>query len=105
MKENISKHISYEEGVRSNTAKREGINNEPNKATLKRMKLVAEKCFEPVREKHGKPLRINSFYRSPELNKAVRGSKTSQHMKGEAIAFTSGDKKTNRLLYNWMKDN
>ena len=101
----ISKHISYNEGVVSNTAKREGIDNTPNKTVLKRMALVAEKCFEPIREKHGRPLRINSFYRSPELNKAVGGSKTSQHMSGEAIDFTSGSKRENKILYNWMRDN
>ena len=49
------------------------------------MKLIAEKVFEPLREHVKGPVKINSFYRSPELNVAIGGSKKSQHCKGQAI--------------------
>lgn len=81
---NISKHITLDEATKSNTAIRKGIANNPSNETIERMKLVAEKCFEPLREKLG-PIRISSFYRSIELNKSIGGSKTSQHCLGEAI--------------------
>ena len=105
MKENISKHISYKEATFSNTAKARKIDNTPDADTLVRMKLVSEKCFEPLREWYGKPIKINSFYRSPKLNTAVGGAKNSQHVKGEAIDLTAGSVEENRKLYNWICEN
>ena len=83
--ENISKHISYKEATRSNTAIRRGIENIPDVEELENMKLIAEKVFEPLRKWVGGPIKINSFYRSPELNVAIGGSKKSQHCHGQAI--------------------
>ena len=83
--ENISKHISYKEATRSNTALRRGIENIPDVEELENMKLIAEKVFEPLRKWVGGPIKINSFYRSPELNVAIGGSKKSQHCHGQAI--------------------
>lgn len=105
MKENISEHISYLEATNSQTALKLGINNNPDEATLERMKLVAKECFEKVRAFYGKPIKVNSFYRSPELNKAVKGSKTSQHVKGEAIDLSAGSKEQNKILFDWMRLN
>ena len=49
------------------------------------MKEIAEQVFEPLREWVGGPIRINSFYRGPALNKAIGGSTSSQHCKGQAM--------------------
>jgi len=102
----ISKHISYKEGVYSNTATRRGIDNAPNEEQLKNMKLIADKVFEPLRKWVGGPIKINSFFRSPELNTAIGGSSKSQHCKGQAIDIddTFG-KATNAEMYNWIKEN
>ena len=81
----ISKHISYKEATRSNTALRRGIENIPDVEELENMKLIAEKVFEPLRKWVGGPIKVNSFYRSPELNVAIGGSKKSQHCHGQAI--------------------
>jgi len=102
---NISKHITYEEGVYSFKASQLGLINIPNSTEFKAMKLVAEKCFEPTREWYGKAIKINSFFRSPEVNKAVNGSSTSDHMKGCSIDLTAGSKSENLKLFNWMKAN
>lgn len=102
---NISKHITLHEATQSPTALRMGINNTPDTQTLDRMKLVAEKCFEPLREWYGKPISVNSFYRCPELNAAVKGSVTSQHVKGEAIDLSAGSKAENKKLFEWLKSN
>ena len=102
---NISKHITYLEATHSDTAKAKGISNVPNDVQLASMRLVAEKCFEPLREWYGKPIRINSFFRSVELNKAVKGSKTSDHVKGMAIDLDAGSNAENLKLFNWLKDN
>ena len=81
----ISKHISNKEGVYSNTAIRRGIDNTPGEYELQNMELLAKNVFEPLREYVGKPIKINSFYRSVELNKAIGGSSKSQHCEGRAI--------------------
>ena len=83
--ENISKHITYAEAIHSNTAKRKGIDNTPNPTQLENMKITAEKVFEPLRSWVGGPIKVNSFFRSPELNTAIGGVPSSQHCKGQAI--------------------
>ena len=103
--EKISKHISYEEGVRSITALRLGLNNDPSDDHLQNMKLLSEKIFEPLRTYVGGPIRINSFYRGPELNKAIGGSRKSQHCHGQAMDIddTYGVM-SNSTMFNWIQD-
>ena len=102
----ISKHISYGEGVYSTTALRRNITNNPNEEQLENMKLIAEKIFEPLREWVGGPIKINSFFRGPELNSAIGGSTTSQHCKGQAMDIDDTfSHKTNAEMYHYIKDN
>ena len=70
------------------------------------MKIISEKIFEPLRIHVGGPIKINSFYRGPELNEAIGGSTKSQHCKGQAIDIddTFGHA-TNAEMYNWIKEN
>ena len=102
----ISKHISDKEGVYSITAMRLGLDNKPGQFLLGNMKELAEQVFEPLREWVGGLIRINSFYRSKVLNKAIGGSTTSQHCKGQAIDIDDTNcKKTNAEMYAWIKEN
>ena len=108
--EKISKHISYKEATYSNTAKFLGIKNKPKAEDIKNMKTVAEKVFEPLREWVGCPIKVNSFYRSEELNLAIKGSPTSSHLKGQAIDITSmtcekKECKSNLDMFHYIKDN
>jgi zinc D-Ala-D-Ala carboxypeptidase len=105
MKTKISKHITYHEATFSSTASRLKINNEPGEDVLNNMKLVAKMCFEPLREWYGKPIMINSFYRSPELNRAVKGAKNSDHVKGFAIDLDTPSNAENKKLFEWCKKN
>ncbi len=100
----ISNHVSYKEGVRSTTALRLGLNNEPSKEHLENMKEVSKNIFEPLRTFVNGPIRINSFYRGSELNKAIGGSRKSQHCKGQAMDIddTYGVM-SNATMYNWIK--
>ena len=102
----ISKHISYKEGTNSVTAIRRGIDNTPNDEQLDNMVLLAEKVFEPLRAWVGGPIKINSFFRCPQLNKAIGGSTKSQHCHGQAIDIddTYG-KVANSEMYNYIKNN
>lgn len=99
----ISEHISYDEAVLSLTAIRNGIDNTPNEQQLHDMQQLAENIFEPLRKLYGKPIKINSFFRSAKLNKLVGGSATSQHAKGQAIDITGGNKAENKKLFELAK--
>ena len=101
----ISKHISYKEAVYSRTATRLDINNDPDDMEVYRMSLIAEEVFEPLRAWVGGPIKINSFFRSPELNTAIGGSTKSQHCQGQAIDLddTFG-RATNAEMYDFIKE-
>jgi len=101
----ISKHISYKEAVGSNYAKQKGIKNKPNEEQVENMKLLAKEVFEPLREWVDAPIKVNSMFRSLELNTALKGSKTSSHMKGEAMDITSMGGKSNLEMFHYIKDN
>jgi zinc D-Ala-D-Ala carboxypeptidase len=106
----ISEHISEKEATKSITAIRLGIDNTPNGDVLNNMRLVAEKIFEPLRAWVGGAIKINSFYRSPDLNKAIGGSskngrQTSQHCYGKAIDIDDiYGHKTNAEMFHFIKD-
>lgn len=103
---NISKHITYLEATRSQTATKNGIENNPSEQQLVAMCILAEKVFEPLRIHVAGPVAINSFFRSVELNKKLGGSSTSQHCKGEAMDIddTYGHM-SNADMFNFIKDN
>lgn len=102
---NISEHITFEEATKSPTALRLGIKNIPNDEQLKNMEIVASTCFEPLRKWYGKPIKINSFFRCEELNAAVKGSNTSQHIQGKAIDIDAGSRVENKKIFEWCKFN
>jgi hypothetical protein len=104
----ISEHLSLAEVTRSETAKRKGVSNMPTEAHLANFKLLAEKVFEPIRNHFGSPINISSGYRSEALNKAVGGSRSSQHCSGEAIDIDmdgSANGVTNKMVFDYIKDN
>ena len=105
MSNKISKHISYKEATQSNTAIRKGIENIPDATQLKAMKALAQNVFEPVRSYFNKPIRVNSFFRSVALNKAIGGSSSSQHCKGEAIDIDATNGFTNKQIFDYIRDN
>ena len=102
----ISKHISKKEATFSATATRKGIDNTPGEYELQNMELIAEKIFEPLRKHVNGPIKINSFFRSQELNKAIGGSSKSQHCQGRAMDLddTYGYM-SNADMYKYIKDN
>lgn len=104
--ERISKHISYKEGIKSNTATRLGIKNKPDDYQITNMVNIGINVFEPLRKYVGGPIKINSFFRCEELNRAIGGSSRSQHCEGRAIDLddTFGHK-TNADMFHYIKDN
>lgn len=104
----LSNYVSYEEAIASARAKKMGIENKPSDLQLENMTIVAQKIFDPVRERFGVRIGISSFFRSEALNKVTPGSSnTSQHTTGEAMDI---DAKiyggvTNKEIFKFIKDN
>lgn len=83
----ITEHFSLGEISKSDTAIRFGIDNSVPSELMSNLKKMCEK-LEEVRALFDKPVKITSFYRSPELNTKVGGSKTSAHKDCRACDFT-----------------
>tara|TARA_R100000951_G_scaffold55094_2_gene46271 strand:- start:3104 stop:3571 length:468 start_codon:yes stop_codon:yes gene_type:complete len=99
----LSKNFVLSEITRSNTAKRLDISNEPTKEHLENMQRLISNLIQPMRDELG-PIRISSGYRNPSLNRAIGGSRSSQHCKGEAldIQFWQMGEMNNKVLYDWI---
>ena len=103
----ISPHLNLAELTRSETAKRNGIDNTPTAEHLENFKILADKVFEPIREHFKTPIFISSGYRSKELNELIKGSPTSQHCKGQAIDIDmdgGNGEVTNRMVFDFIKN-
>lgn len=98
------KYFSIKELCASNTAKLKNIDNTPTPGIEKNLEALIRNVLDPLREAWGRPITVNSGYRSPELNKAVKGSKTSHHMLGMAADITTGNKADNRRLFQLILD-
>ena len=99
----LSKNFALSEITHSNTAKRLGINNEPTEIHLQNMQHLVDNLLQPLRDDVG-PIRISSGYRNPSLNRAIGGSSSSQHCKGQAldIQFWQMGEMNNKVLYDWI---
>ena len=78
----VSKYVSYNEVIHSNTAIANNLNNEPTEEQLALIIELAKNVFDPLREHTGERIKINSVFRGPELNAKIGGSSTSQHCVG-----------------------
>lgn len=105
----LSENLSLAEVVKSNTAKRLGIDNNPTPEHLENLKLVAKHIFQPIREHFKKPINVSSGYRSKALNDATPGSSpTSQHCTGEALDLDQDEMNTgitNKMVFEFIKNN
>jgi len=99
----LSKNFTMAEFIKSDTANRLGIDNTPQGEHLENAKALFENVVQKVRDHFG-PTVLNSGYRCPELNEAVRGSKTSQHCHGEA-ADIEVPGVANGELAQWIVEN
>lgn len=97
------KYFTITELCKSNTAVQKGIDNTPNQQIIDNLKQLVLKILDPLREAYGKPIIVNSGYRSLELNKAINGAKSSQHLKGQAADITGKSKKNNKKLFELIQ--
>lgn len=91
----LSENFTLEELTHSNTAILNNIENIPNKEEIENLKELCENVLQPIRDKYGKPIYINSGYRCPTLNRKVGGVSNSQHLaqRGAAADIHSDDNK------------
>jgi len=80
---NLTENFTLEELTVSDSAVRLGLDNTPDAEVTENLQKLAE-FLEQVRTLLGKPIHVNSAYRSPEVNAHVGGKPTSQHCKGQA---------------------
>lgn len=97
----ISENFELKEFTESSTAKLKGIANSPGMQEVKAIENLVTKLLQPLREKYGKAMKINSGYRCSELNAAVGGVPTSQHVKGEAADIRTDNP---RELFNLVRN-
>lgn len=100
------KYFTIEEMIKSSTATAKRIDNTPNQTVIDSLTKLIEAVLDPLREAYGKPITVTSGYRCPVLNKAVGGSKTSDHMNGCAadIVGTPNTPKENKRLFNLIQE-
>lgn len=105
----VSSHISWADAIRSDTAKRAGILNYFTPVQLERMKVLAEKVYEPLVAHFGTPIFISSFFRTTKLNELIGGAPGSQHMANNGAAMDlDADVNpgiTNQQVFDYIKDN
>lgn len=95
----LSKNFTLAELTKTST----GIPNKPSDIEIERLKILCEKVLQPLRDKFGAPIIVNSGYRSQQVNKAVGGVPTSQHARGEAVDITAGSRVRNKRLFELAK--
>lgn len=98
------KYFTITELCKSSTATKRKIDNTPNQEIIDNLEQLVEHVLDPLREGYGKPIKVNSGYRCLALNKAVKGSKTSSHMKGLAADITVGSPTKNKQLFELAQE-
>lgn len=86
------KYFTIKELCASATAAKLGIKNEPTLQQRNNLRCLVEKVLDPIRERWGAPIIVNSGFRCPAVNKAVMGALNSQHMRGQAADIRPKDK-------------
>lgn len=98
----LSKNFTLNELTYSSTAIANKVSNIPGKLELENLKKLCNDILQPIREKCGDSIHVTSGYRSPMLNKLVGGSKTSQHVLGQAADITVYSKEGNKKLFDMI---
>ena len=100
----LSPHFSLDEMIKSQTALRKGLDNNPDTDQLEAMVSLCEHVLEPIRKHWSRPIIVSSGFRALAVNRAIGSKDTSQHAKGEAadIEIPGID---NLDLYHWAGQN
>ena len=100
----LSQNFTLAELIKSQTAERKSINNNPNEDSIENLQRLCEHVLQPVRDHFGKVVSVSSGFRSPELCVAIGSSTTSQHASGQAADFEIYGV-SNKELADYIADN
>ena len=100
---NLSRNFTLQELIKSDTAIRLDINNNPNSGQIEKLRLLCENILQPGRDHFGR-VKVTSGFRSVELCTAIGSSANSQHAKAEAADFECPGV-DNVELFDWIKSN
>ena len=101
---NLTENVSLRELIKSESAIRFGLSNDPTEEIIKNLQNLATNILQPVRNHYNQPLIITSGYRSPELCLKIGSSNKSQHTRGQAADFEIGGV-ANKDLADWIHNN
>ena len=97
----LGKYFSLSELTRTN----KNLPNVPNSEQIAALTELVKNVLDPLRALYGKPIKVNSGYRSKLVNAAVGGAKNSDHLFGLAADITAGNKTENCILFQLIRDN
>ena len=100
----LTQNFSLAEMIKSETALRQGLDNDPGETEIENLRALCENVLQPVRDAYGRGVKVNSGFRHPDVNAAVGGSRTSDHCKGMAADIEIPGV-ANADLAEWIKDN
>lgn len=96
--------FSIKELCKSTTADKYNIDNTPTQEVTDNLTKLVDNILDPLREAWGRPIYVNSGYRSPKLNAKVGGSTNSQHKSGQAADITTGNASNNEKLFKLIQN-
>lgn len=99
-----SNYFTVKDLIKSDTASRQGIDNQPSEEIRKELEMTACKLnvIGLYAQMKGATIRVTSGYRCPKLNALVGGVKTSLHLQGQAVDFVVSDDKIKHELYETL---
>jgi uncharacterized protein YcbK (DUF882 family) len=100
----LTANFTLSEMIKSETALRYGMANEPSEKEIDNLRLLCEEVLQPIRNFYGMGVKVNSGYRHPLVNAKVGGSTTSDHCKGFAADIEIPGI-ANADLAQWIADN
>ena len=100
----LSKNFSLKELIKSETATRKNINNNPNEDNIENLQRLCDHVLQPVRDHFAKVVSISSGFRSPELCVEIGSSVNSQHASGQAADFEIYSVPNIQVAY-WLTNN
>jgi len=101
---NLTENFTLSEMTKSETALRHDMDNSPPQEITSNLQALAVHVLQPVRDHYGKGVKVNSGYRSPDVNAKVGGSRTSDHCRGMAADIEIPGV-PNHELAEWIRSN
>ena len=101
----LSVHLSLAQAIKSDTAKKNGLDNTPSAAEKENLKQLGINIYDKIYDKFNGNVRLTSVFRSEAVNKKVGGSSTSQHRFGQALDIQGTNGITNKQIFKYVKDN